>query len=155
MYLNKIYILGNLTQAPELKTLPTGNKVCTFSIATNRTWKDAATGSKKEAVEFHNIVTFGRQAEICGQYLQKGSQLLVEGRVQTRSWDDTDGKKKYRTEIIAENIQLGNRPQGGSAPREYGNDSSVPAAAAAPQTAPAASDAIEYPSDIDLEDIPF
>lgn len=152
MYLNKIYVLGNLTQDPELKTLPTGNKVCTFSIATNRVWKDQS-GQKRDSVEYHSIVTYGRQAEICGQYLQKGSQALIEGRVQTRSWDDSDGKKRYRTEIIAENMQLGNRPQGGSAPRSMNN-----APASAPQTdepkAPA-SDAIEYPSDIDLEDIPF
>ncbi|HEY1041225.1 MAG TPA: single-stranded DNA-binding protein [Candidatus Paceibacterota bacterium] len=154
MYLNKIYILGNLTQNPELKTLPTGNKVCTFSVATNRTWKDAATGQKKDAVEFHSIVTYGRQAEICGQYLQKGSQLLVEGRVQTRSWDDTDGKKRYRTEVIAENIQLGNRPQGGSAPRDFGSDNQIPQTDEPKQAAPAM-DAIEYPADVDLEDIPF
>ena len=94
MYLNKAMIVGNLTRDPELKTLPSGMKVTSFSIATNRVWKDAA-GNKKEAADYHNIVVFGRQAETSAQYLAKGSQVLVEGRLQTQSWDDkSTGKKK-------------------------------------------------------------
>ena len=152
MYLNKAMIVGNLTRDPELKTLPSGMKVTSFSIATNRVWKDAQ-GNKKEAADFHNIVVFGRQAETSAQYLAKGSQVLIEGRLQTQSWDDaTTGKKMYRTEIVAERVQFGSRSQGVA--------SSAPVAAnpvSAPQvdTAPSA-DTIEYPEeDINPEDIPF
>lgn len=151
MYLNKIFVIGNLTRDVELKALPTGTKVANLSIATNRSWKDA-NGMKKEDVEFHNIVAFGKQAEVLAQYCTKGSQLLVEGRLQTRSWDATDGSKKYRTEIILENFQFGNKPLGSTA-------------ASVTTTAPAASvqnetlhdlDTIDYPEeDINLEDIPF
>lgn len=109
MYLNKATIIGNITRDPELKALPTGMKVCSFSVATNRVWKDN-NGAKQEAVEFHNIVVFGKQAEATAQYMKKGSQVLVEGRIQTRSWEDkTSGDKKYRTEIVAENVQFGSK----------------------------------------------
>lgn len=109
MYLNKATIIGNITRDPELKALPTGMKVCSFSVATNRVWKDN-NGAKQEAVEFHNIVVFGKQAEATAQYMKKGSQVLVEGRIQTRSWEDkTSGEKKYRTEIVAENVQFGSK----------------------------------------------
>ena len=107
MYLNKTIIVGNLTRDPELKALPSGQKVVSFSIATNRTWKDTE-GAKQEAVEYHNLVAFGKQAEVIAQYCSKGSQLLVEGRIQTRSWEDKETTKKvYRTEIVVENFQLG------------------------------------------------
>ncbi|MCA9352973.1 single-stranded DNA-binding protein, partial [Patescibacteria group bacterium] len=104
MYLNKALIVGNLTRDPELKTLPSGIKVASFSLATNRVWmKD---GQKQEAVDYHNIVVFGRQAETSAQYLKKGSQAMIEGRMQTRSWDDAGtGKKMYRTEIVADRVQ--------------------------------------------------
>jgi single-strand DNA-binding protein len=108
MYLNKVYVLGNLTRDPEMKALPTGTKVTQFSLATNRVWKDQA-GAKQEAVEYHNIVVFGRQAETSAQYLKKGQQVLIEGRLQTRSWDGADGKKNYRTEILAESVQFGSK----------------------------------------------
>lgn len=109
MYLNKVTIIGNLTRDPELKALPSGMQVASMSIATNRTWKDKD-GSKKEEVEFHNVVVFGRQAETSAQYLKKGQSVLVEGRLQTRSWEDkTSGEKKYRTEIIADNVQFGSK----------------------------------------------
>lgn len=111
IYLNKATIIGNITRDPELKALPTGIKVASFSVATNRVWKDG-NGAKQEAVEFHNIVVFGKQAEATAQYMKKGSQILVEGRIQTRSWEDkTSGEKKYRTEIVAENVQFGNKLQ--------------------------------------------
>ncbi len=114
MYLNKVYLIGNLTRDPELRSLPTGNKVCSFSIATNRVWKDA-NGAKQESAEYHNVVVFGRQAETSAQYLKKGQQVMVEGRIQTRSWDDkTTNEKKYRTEIIAESVQFGSKMGGGS-----------------------------------------
>src|SRR3989344_9197840 len=130
MYLNKAFIAGNLTRDPELKALPSGSKVTTFSIATNRVWTDSQ-GKRQEATDYHNIVVFGRQAETSAQYLRKGSQALIEGRIQTRSWEGQDGKKQYRTEIIAEGMQMGPRRNsgeyqgGGSAPVE--NHAEIPA----------------------------
>src|SRR5258708_3043245 len=113
MYLNKALIIGNLTRDPEIKALPSGMQVCSFSVATNRVWKDK-NGAKQESSDFHNIVVFGRQAETAGQYLKKGQSVLIEGRIQTRSWDDTkSGEKKYRTEIIADRVQFG--PKAGAA----------------------------------------
>ena len=110
MYLNKVFIAGNLTRDPELKALPSGANVSSFGVATNRTWRDQ-NGEKKEATEFHNIVVFGRQADTCAQYLKKGQQVLVEGRLQTRSWDK-DGQKQYRTEIVADRVQFGAKSGG-------------------------------------------
>ena len=150
MYLNKATIIGNLTRDPELKTLPSGMKITSFSLATNRTWKDAA-GAKKEAVDYHNIVVFGRQAETSAQYLKKGSQAMIEGRLQTQSWDDAgSGKKMYRTEVVADRVQFGTRSEGvaSSAPK---SENPV----ASPNKAPEL-DTIEYPEeDINPEDIPF
>src|SRR4029079_16473597 len=111
MYLNKAILIGNLTRDPELRSLPSGIKVCTFSLATNRVWKDK-NGARQESADYHNVVVFGRQAETVAQYMKKGSSILVEGRMQTRSWDDkTSGEKKYRTEIVADRTQFG--PKGG------------------------------------------
>ncbi len=111
MYLNKAIIIGNLTRDPEMRALPSGIQVCSFSVATNRVFKDKD-GNKKEQADFHNIVVFGRQAETAGQYLKKGQSVLIEGRIQTRSWDDKGtGEKKYRTEIVADRVQFG-RPIG-------------------------------------------
>jgi len=87
MFLNKAFIIGNLTRDPEMRSIPSGMKVTSFGVATNRVWKDQ-NGEKKEAADFHNIVVFGRQAETVAQYLKKGSSVLVEGRIQTRSWED-------------------------------------------------------------------
>lgn len=111
MNFNKIVIVGNLTRDPETRTLPSGQTLTTFSIATNRVWTDQA-GEKKGTAEFHNIVAFGKLAEICSRYLSKGRLALIEGRIQTRSWQDPNGNKRYRTEVIAENMQMG--PKGGS-----------------------------------------
>lgn len=147
MYLNKAIIIGNLTRDPEIKALPSGVKVASFGVATNRVWKDK-NGVKQENVDFHNIVVFGRQAEIVGQYMKKGSSILVEGRMQTRSWDDAAGVKKYRTEIVADRIQFGPRKDGGG----------VPYSAPAPveEDNKKALDTIEYPEEeINPEDIPF
>jgi single-strand DNA-binding protein len=148
MYLNKAIVIGNLTRDPDLKSLPSGIKVCSFSVATNRVWKDK-NGARQEAADYHNVVVFGRQAENVAQYMRKGNSILVEGRMQTRSWDDkTSGEKKYRTEIVADRVQFG--PKGGDG---GGRPSSAPAKAEgkAPEL-----DTIEYPEeDINPEEIPF
>lgn len=150
MYLNKAIIIGNLTRDPELKSLPSGIKVCSFSLATNRVWKDK-NGTRQESADYHNIVVFGRQAETVAQYMKKGSSILVEGRMQTRSWDDKGtGEKKYRTEIIADRTQFG--PRGGAAPA--GGTTSTNDQA--PRSTTEDIDSIEYPEeDINPEDIPF
>ena len=147
MYLNKAIIIGNLTRDPEIKSLPSGVKVSSFSVATNRVWKDK-NGVKQENVDFHNIVVFGRQAEVVGQYMKKGSSILVEGRMQTRSWDDASGVKKYRTEVIADRIQFG--------PRPASSGYNAPTPTEAPEENKKALDTIEYPEEeINPEDIPF
>ncbi len=108
MNLNKVFILGNLTRDPEKRNLPSGNLVVSFGIATNRFYTPQG-GEKRQETEFHNVTIFGRLAEIASQYLQKGSLVLIEGRLRTRSWQDSSGVKHFRTEIIAENLQLGPR----------------------------------------------
>lgn len=138
-------IFGNLTRDPELKSLPSGIQVCSFSVATNRVYKDRD-GKKVESSDFHNIVLFARLAELAAQYLKKGSSVFIEGRLQTQSWEK-EGVKQYRTEIVADNMQFGPRTdasRSGSAPQ--GSTNTVPATGNAP----------EYPEeDINPEDIPF
>ena len=112
MNLNKVFLIGRLTGDPQMRTTPTGTSVATFSIATNRVWT-SKTGEKKEEVQFHNIVVWGRQAEIANQFLKKGSMAFVEGRLQTRSWQDNQGQNRKTTEIVCERIQLGPRSFGG------------------------------------------
>ncbi len=148
MYLNKAIVYGNLTRDPEIKSLPSGIQVCSFSLATNRVYKDRD-GKKQESVDYHNVVLFGKQAELAGQYLKKGGGVMIEGRLQTRSWDK-DGQKQYRTEIVADRMQFGPRSGGtaGGGASEGGakGGSSEPA----PQSAP------EYPEEeINPDDIPF
>lgn len=110
MDLNKTMIIGRLTRDPEVRTTPQGQNVCTIGVATNRVWTDSE-GNKKESVEFHNVVAWGKLAEIIGQYLVKGRRIYIEGRLQTRDWQTQDGSKRSRTEIIAENmIMLDGRP---------------------------------------------
>lgn len=148
MNLNKAMIIGNLTRDPEVRTTPQGTSVASFGVATNFVWKDA-NGQKQEKAEFHNVVAWRKLADIIGQYLKKGSKVYIEGRLQTRDWTGQDGVKRYRTEIIAENmIMLDSRGAG--------------AQAAAPQTdlptieEPAPIKETESDSDeIKLEDIPF
>lgn len=144
--LNKAMLIGNLTRDPELRKTTTGQSVCSFSIATNRVYTDAS-GQKKENADYHNIVAWGRLAEICAQYLTKGKKVYIDGRIQTRDWEGQDGQKKYRTEIIAENMIMLDR--GGSAmPMTTGADAqSQPAMADEPSAAPE--------EEIKLEDIPF
>jgi len=122
MNLNRAIIVGRVTQDPELRTTPSGQSVCNFSIATNRNWTDSDTKERHEKVEFHNIVAWRRLAEIANQYLTKGALVMVEGRIETRSWDDQGGNKRYRTEIVAENMQLG--PRAANTPQSaYGDQS--------------------------------
>jgi len=154
MYLNRAIIIGNLTRDPELKSLPSGIQVCSFSVATNRVWKDK-NGTRQESADYHNIVVFGRQAETTSQYLRKGSGVLVEGRLQTRSWDGPDGKKNYRTEIIADRVQFGNRASGGASNAPTGPVSGNAGGQDADTQAPPM-ETIEYPADdINIDDIPF
>src|SRR4030043_1010266 len=112
MNLNKVILIGRLTSDPEAKTIPSGQMVCSFGLATNRVWTNQETKQKEEKAEFHNIVLWRRLAEIASQYLNKGSLVLIEGRIQTRSWEDQSGNKRYRTEIVAENMQMGPRGAG-------------------------------------------
>lgn len=146
MYLNKVFLYGNLTRDPELKALPSGQNLASFGLATNRTYKDK-NGQKQEATEFHNVVAFGRTAEVIAQYMKKGRPMFVEGRITTRSWEGKDdGKKQYRTEIIVENFQFGaDGGKGGST-----------GSAREEQSAPKDDEAIKYPDEeINPEDIPF
>jgi single-strand DNA-binding protein len=108
MNYNKAVIVGNLTRDPESRTLPSGQTLASFGVASNRIWNDPD-GNRQEATEFHNVVAFGKLAEICSRYLNKGRLVLIEGRIQTRSWQDQDGNKRYRTEIVAETMQMGPR----------------------------------------------
>lgn len=111
MNLNKAIIVGRLTHDPEVRSLPSGQNVASFSVATNRVWSDQ-TGNRQEAVEFHNVSVFGKLADICSQYLNKGQIVLIEGRIQTRSWQDQQGNKRQRTEIVASNMQMGPKAGG-------------------------------------------
>ena len=148
MFFNKAIIIGNVTRDPEIKALPSGAKVTSLSIATNRVWKDA-NGAKKEQSDFHNIVVFGRQAETVAQYVKRGSMLMVEGRIQTRSWDGADGKKNYRTEIVADRVQFGPRTGSTASSTVRGSDDAHTAE-------PKDVETIDYPDDdINAEDIPF
>lgn len=141
MYLNKVTLIGNITKDIELKSLPSGMTVVSFSLATNRTAKDSS-GNKKESVEFHNVVAFGKTAETIHKFVSKGHQIYVEGRLQTRSWDGQDGKKLYRTEIMLESFQFGNNPK---------KDTQAKQATETTDTGD-----VQYPDeDINPEDIPF
>lgn len=155
MYLNKAIIIGNLTRDPETKALPSGIKVTTLGVATNRVWKDKS-GAKQESTDYHNVVVFGRQAETVSQYLKKGSSLLVEGRLQTRAWDGTDGQKRYRTEIVADRIQFGQRSGGQSNNQNSNSGAQSKVESQEDSSKDIPSDTIEYPQDeINPDDIPF
>lgn len=154
MNLNRAQLIGNLTRDPETRTTPNGQTVTSFGVATSSQWKDAS-GQKQERVEFHNIVAWGKLAEICQQFLGKGRKVYVEGRLQTRDWQGQDGVKRNRTEIVAENmIMLDRAPQQGQAAGNAGWQGSqqqreaAPAAEFAPTAAPAE-------EEIKVEDIPF
>lgn len=147
MNLNKAFIIGNLTRDPETRTLPSGHPVASFGMATNSFYtKD---GQRQQQAEFHNVVLFGRLAEIAKQYLTKGSLAMIEGRIQTRSWQGQDGQKKWRTEIVGERLQLGPRGSGGNTPTPpMTRDSNTPEKENL--------DTIEYGEDnMNPDDIPF
>ena len=147
MNLNKVMIIGNLTRDPEVKTTPQGTSVASFSVATNLVWTDSS-GTRQEKVEFHNIVAWRKLAEICGQYLRKGSKVYIEGRLQTRDWEGQDGVRRYRTEIVTDSMIMLDRPSGssGAAPRP-----TEPAA----DGSPAPDDSAADHEEIKVEDIPF
>ncbi len=150
MNLNKVFIIGRLTADPQLRSTPSGQSVATFSLATNRMWmgKD---GQKKEETQFHNIVVWGRQAEVANQFLKKGSMALVEGRLQTRSWQDNQGQARRTTEIVSERLQLGPRAQGAPYGNSKGND--VPEVK--DDEAKEALPEINLDEEIKAEDVPF
>lgn len=142
MYINKVEIYGRLGKDPELKAMPNGNSVVNFTMATTRTWKEEG-GTKKEQTEWHNVVCFGKRADVIAQYVKKGDKFYVVGRLQTRSWDDeSSGKKMYRTEIVVDDFQFGDNP------KKEGVDNSSHTT-----SEPAG---VDYPDDeINPEDIPF
>jgi single-strand DNA-binding protein len=168
MNLNKVFILGNLTRDPELRQTAGGQAVCSFGVATNRRYTDKA-GQKQEQVEFHNLVAWGRTAEVIAQYIRKGSMILVEGRLQTRSWQDQQGVKHWKTEVIVDTMQMGPRGgtdgQGGSAGggnwnkdrNNEGNQSSPPMQdqKSPPEEQTPIIDIADEGEEIDVKDIPF
>ena len=145
MDLNRTMLIGNVTRDPELRTTPNGQTVCSFGLATNRMWKDRQTGERKQSVEFHNIVAWSGLAQTIGQFVKKGSRLYIDGRLQTRTWDDPAGQKRNRTEITAENMILLDRPGAGAS-------RPAPDAAAPTPDAPAAA---PDDTEINVEEIPF
>jgi single-strand DNA-binding protein len=159
MYINKAMLFGNLTRDPELRALPSGMNVVNFSVATNRVFKDRD-GKNQEQTDFHNVVVFGRQADTVNQYLKKGSSVFVEGRMQTRSWDDKKtGEKKYRTEVIADRVQFGPRGSGsgsGAHSNGGGQGGEMPSMDEDTSGGHSAGPGIDYPKeDINPDDIPF
>lgn len=123
MSLNRMQLIGNLTRDPEMKQIPGGQVVTSFGVATNFTWKDQS-GQPQSKTEFHNVIAWRKLAEICGQFLKKGGKVFIEGRLQTRDWEGEDGVKRYRTEIVADNMIMldkkGGEMGGGSYQREAG-----------------------------------
>lgn len=170
MDLNKATIIGRLTRDPEVRTTPQGTTVCSFGVATNFIWSDQQ-GQKQEKVEFHNVVAWTKLAEICGQYLRKGSKIYIEGRLQTREWDGQDGNKRQRTEIVAENMIMldskGSTSSAGSTQASQNNYSSEPKASQpsanqdmTPSTEPVDNnspvvDDSKKKDEVSVEDIPF
>ena len=155
---NKVILVGNLGKDPEVRYSPNGGAVANITIATSESWKDKTSGEKQEKTEWHRIVFFGRLAEIAGEYLKKGAQIYVEGRLQTRKWQDKEGKDRYTTEIVANEMQMLGSREGRGAPSEFdqsgdegqgrGSSSRAPAATSSGGGKPSA------PSDFD-DDIPF
>lgn len=149
MDLNKVMLIGRVTQDPEVRTTPTGIAVTSFGLATNLYWKDQS-GQQQEKVEFHNIVAWRKLAEICGQYLNKGSKIYIEGRLQTSSWDDQSGNKRYRTEVIADNMIMLDRKSDSGAPKMPQEQSY-----SAPQMSQPNIQEQSQEEEISVEDIPF
>lgn len=164
MSLNKVQLIGNLTRDPEMRQIPGGQVVSSFGIATNLSWTDQS-GQKQDKAEFHNIVAWRKLGEICGQYLKKGSKCYIEGRIQTRSWEAEDGSKRYKTEIVADNMIMldkkGETISNDAAPVMQGDHGGIdqgftPAAAPATQDAPAPQAAAPAQEDeVTVDDLPF
>ena len=158
MNLNKVIIAGNVVADPETRTTPSGQQVCSLRVATNRIWTDK-TGAKQQKTEFHSVVLWRRLAEIASQYLRKGGLVLIEGRLETRSWDDKNtGAKRYRTEIIGESMQLGPRTSGqgfSEGQKEPSPASAQGSSEAQPETKEEEIPIIEEEGEIDVKNIPF
>lgn len=146
MNLNKAFLIGRLTRNPETKALPSGQSVASFGMATDNFYTDKA-GQKQQQTEFHNIVAFGKLADIASQYLTKGSLVLIEGRIKTRAWKDSTGNQHYRTEIVAQSMQLG--------PRSANSNRENPQASKKEEGAQEDIPVIEEDGEIDVKDIPF
>ncbi len=148
---NKVILVGHLGKDPEVKYLPSGSAVANVTIATSESWKDKQSGDKQERTEWHNVVFFGKLAEIVGEYLKKGAQAYVEGSLRTRKWQDKEGKDRYTTEIVASDMQMlgGKQGSGGGSSYDSSRESSSPARGSAAPSAPAGG-----PADFD-DDIPF
>lgn len=159
MNFNKAIIIGRVTKDPEVRTTPSGQNVASISVATNRVW-NSNSGEKQEKTEFHNVVAWGKLADICGQYLSKGQLVMFEGRLETRTWEGQDGVKRSRTEIIAENMQMGPRAggqkSGGYSPAssESPKESPKETGKAKSEDAPKANQS-DSEEEIKIEDIPF
>ncbi|MBA3035488.1 MAG: single-stranded DNA-binding protein [Desulfobacterium sp.] len=119
--LNKVMLIGRLGKDPEIRYTTAGVAIANFTIATSDEWKDKESGDKKERTEWHRIVAFAKLGEICGEYLSKGKQIYVEGRIQTRAWDDKDGNKRYTTEIVASDVQFLDKKDSGASDRKGSN----------------------------------
>lgn len=143
MNLNKVILIGRLVIDPEMRSTPAGQPVCSFRLATNRVWVDRESGQKQEKTEYHNIVLWRRLAEIASQFLTKGSLVLIEGRMETRSWQDSSGNRRFRTEIIAERMQLGPRAAGKVVPPPETPPKEIPIIEEEPE------------EEIDISQIPF
>lgn len=159
MNVNKVLLVGRLTRDPEVRNTPSGQTVATLSLATNRFWKDKS-GQRQDKTEFHNVVVWGRLAEIAGQYLTKGQEAYIEGRLETRKYTAKDGSERRTTEIIAENMQLGSKPQGGFSGRNTNSNSNFsPAPKENMQSAPAEEiptiNLEEETDEVKIEDVPF
>lgn len=161
MDLNKVMIIGRLTRDPELKAIPSGASVCQLGIATNFVYTNQQSGQKVENVEYHNVVLWRKLGEIANQYLKKGQRVYIEGRLQTRTWDGPDGKKNYKTEIIADNMIMLDGGRGGDSPASGGNYGAAAGAAgmgAGAMAQPSPVDelpTIQQGEDINVDDIPF
>jgi len=145
MNLNKVIVVGRLVSDPEMRSTPSGQTVCNFRLATNRIWTDQKTGQKQQTTEYHNVILWRRLAEIASQFLTKGSLALIEGRLQTRSWQDSAGNKRYRTEIVGQTLQLGPRAAAKIIPAE--KEGEIPS-----EEIPVVEEGEE---EINIEDIPF
>ncbi len=164
---NKVILIGNLGKDPEIRYAPSGGAICNVRLATTRSWKDKASGERKEETEWHSVVFYDRLAEIAGEYLKKGRSVYVEGRLKTRKWQDKDGQDRYTTEVIANEMQLlGNREgggggmaaesqEGGYSRESYGSTPRSPAGGGAPSASAPSRRPAPAPADLGDDDIPF